>query len=130
MESFKFQLTDLLSLCENLANELDRDKCWFLHKNAKFDNGQKLGPILSSFRQKFIKAIKISSNGEKTVLGPTYKVGYGGSSKSAHASIKDDSRHYKFKDAKVAVNKTHIICLHILLRVHELIGAEYPQKYK
>jgi len=130
MENFNFQSADLLKLCETLFNDLEKNKCWFLRDNIKFDSTLKPGGILSSFRQRYIKAIKISHDGEKIVLGPTYKVGYGGSSKSAHGLIKDYYKDHTLDDVKHHLMKIPLISMIILSRVVELANIECSEKHK
>ena len=130
MEYLNFQSNNLLNICKTLVNDLDRKECWFLNESTKFDQNLKSSQILSSYRKKYIRAIKISTDGEKIALGPTYKLGYGGSSKSAHATVKNNSRVCTREETKLAVIKTHIICLNILLRVSEIGGIGCPPEHK
>jgi hypothetical protein len=129
IENFNFQSNELLAQCKILINDLDRDKCWFLRTGANFDSNLNLS-IMSSFRQRYKKAISIASSGEKVVLGPTYKVGYGGSSKSAHALIEEYCRDFTLDDVKHSINKIPVICLNILLRAFEIVNIDYPKNFK
>lgn len=124
IENFSHQSKDLLAICKSLINEVQKNKCWFLQNSANFKSDQNPNKILTSYRHRYKKAIKISNDDEKVALGPTYKVGYGGSSKSAHALIKEDSRHFNIKDVKARITKIPFICLHILSRVVEIANIE------
>ena len=129
IENFNVQFIQLLDRCKALIKVSDRNKCWFLRPGINFDS--KLGQdVMSSFRQRYKKAISIATNGEKVVLGPTYKVGYGGSSKSAHALVDEYFRDYTFDDVKHAINKIPVICLNILSRVSKIADIKCPQNFK
>lgn len=130
LENFNFQSADLLNLCETLFNDVDDNKCWFLKDNIKFNVALKPNQILSSFRQRYKKGIKIAHDGEKVVLGPTYKVGYGGSSKSAHGLIKDHYKDHTLEDIKHKIIKIPLICMNILCRVSEIAEIECSEKHK
>lgn len=129
IENFNSQFTELLDRCKALIKDLDRNKCWFLNPSINFDSKLERN-IMSSLRQRYKKAISIATSGEKVVLGPTYKVGYGGSSKSAHALVEDHFRDYTLDDVKHAINKIPVICLNILLRAFEIASIECPQNFK
>ncbi len=129
IENFNFQFTELLDRCKALIKDLDRNKCWFLNPSINFDSKLEQN-IMSSFRQRYKKAISIATSGEKVVLGPTYKVGYGGSSKSAHALVEEHFRDYTFDDVKHAINKVPVIGLNILSRAFEIANIECPQNFK
>ncbi len=77
IENFNHQFKELLTRCKKLINDLDKGKCWFLNPKVNF-NSKAQQSVMSSYRQRYMKAVQITSNGEKVVLGPTYKVGYGG----------------------------------------------------
>lgn len=128
IENFTNQSKDLLNKCNALIKKLDKNKCWFLKSGATFD--LKDQPIISSYRQRYKKALSIATDGEKIVLGPTYKVGYGGSSKSAHALIDEHFRDYSFEDVKHAIHKIPVICLNILQRAFQLANIECPKNFK
>lgn len=129
IENFDSQLTDLLNRCKALIKELDKDKFWFLKPGINFDSKLEQN-IMSSYRQRYKKALSIATDGEKIVLGPTYKVGYGGSSKSAHALIDEHFKDYSFEDVKHAIHKVPVICLNILFRVFKLTNIECPKNFK
>lgn len=129
IENFNFQFKELLDRCKALIKELDRNKCWFLNPSINFDSKLEQN-IMSSFRQRYKKTISIATSGEKVVLGPTYKVGYGGSSKSAHALVEEHFRDYTFDDVKHAINKVPVICLNILFRAFEIANIECPKNFK
>jgi len=129
IENFNFQFKELLGRCKALIKDLDRSKCWFLNPSIDFGSEPKQN-IMSSFRQRYKKAILIATSGEKVVLGPTYKVGYGGSSKSAHALVEEHFKDYTFDDVKHAINKVPVICLNILSRASEIANIDYPQNFK
>ncbi len=128
IENFTNQSKDLLSKCNALVNKLDKNKCWFLRPGATFD--LKDQSIISSYRQRYKKALSIATDGEKIVLGPTYKVGYGGSSKSAHALIDEHFKDYSFEDVKHVIHKIPVICLNILQRAFQLANIECPKNFK
>ncbi len=64
VENFKFQFTELLDRCKALVKDLDRNKCWFLNPSIDFDSKLEQN-IMSSFRQRYKKAISIATDGEK-----------------------------------------------------------------
>ncbi|MDD4981554.1 MAG: DUF5677 domain-containing protein [Candidatus Omnitrophica bacterium] len=129
MGNFNFQSKELLTRCKALADDLDRDKCWFLNSSITFDSNLGLN-IMSSIKQRYKKALSIATSGEKIVLGPTYKVGYGGSSKSAHALAEEHFKDFTVEDVKHAINKIPVICINVLSRAFEIADIEYPQKFK
>jgi hypothetical protein len=124
--NFDYQISDLQDRCTMLSKNLDKKKCWFLGHG--FDFNKKI--LMSSYRQRYIKALSIATNGEKVVLGPTYKVGYGGSSKSAHALVDDHFRDYTFEDVKRTINKIPVISLNILDRAFKLSNLDCPKNFK
>lgn len=129
IENFNSQSSDLLDRCKVLIKGLNKDKCWFLKPGINFDS--KLDQnIMSSYRQRYKKALSIATDGEKIVLGPTYKVGYGGSSKSAHALVDEHFKDYSFNDVKHTINKVPVICLNILFRAFEIANVECPKNFK
>jgi len=128
IENFTSQSKDLLNRCNALSKKLEKNRCWFLKSGATFDlKGQ---PIMSSYRERYKKALSIATDGEKIVLGPTYKVGYGGASKFAHALIDEHFRDYSFEDVKHAIHKIPVICLNILQRAFQLANIECPKNFK
>ena len=129
MENFNFQSKELLARCKILIKALDRDKCWFLRSGVNFDSNPDSN-IMSSFKQRYKKAISIATSGEKVILGPTYKVGYGGPSKSAHALIEDHFRDFTLNDVKHALNKIPVTCLNILSRAFEIANIDCPKNFK
>jgi len=129
IENFNSQSSDLLDRCKGLVKRLNKDKCWFLKQGINFDSKLDLN-TMSSYRQRYKKALSIATDGEKIVLGPTYKVGYGGSSKSAHALVEEHFKDYSFDDVKHAINKVPVICLNILSRVFQLADIECPKNFK
>jgi len=129
IENFNFQSKELLARCRALIKTLDRDKCWFLGLGVNFDSNSHSN-ITSSFRQRYKMAISIATSGEKAVLGPTYKVGYGGSSKSAHALIEEYFRNFTLDDVKHTINKIPVICLNVLLKAFEIANIDYPKSFE
>ena len=128
IENFSFQYNELLKRCKTLISELDKSKCWFLNPGVNFGS-EPTQTIMSSFRQRFKKALLVANDGEKVVLGPTYKVGYGGTSKSAHASVEEHLRDYNAEDVKHKIGKIPIICLNILQRISEIGNIEWPKNF-
>jgi len=57
-------------------------------------------------------------------------VGYGGSSKSAHALIEEHFRDFALDDVKHAINKIPVICFNIFLRAFEIANIDCPKNFK
>lgn len=129
VENFKHESKELLDQCKKLIRDLEKEKCWFLDQRLNFDSKTQ-GKIMSSYSHRYKKALQIASEGEKILLGPTYKTSYGRSSESAHSTIKEWDEDYTFNDARFMINKTFMICFNILSRISELTGSSLPQKFK
>lgn len=95
-------------------------KCWYL-KNKQSIQNHRRGPLLSSFRQRFIEALSISSLREKTALVYTYGKGFSEASRNIHFSpgkpdVNDAVGRFSF-----GITQSGLLAIYIINRAHSLL---------
>jgi len=114
----------IYNLVKTLLSNVAVQDCWFLKQVAELNSfdGVKPSNVLASYASIFDKAILKATRAENTVLGPTYKVGYGKTSNSIHFSVRSSKQEHSFDGLRALVHHTALLNLHILNRAYEVAG--------
>jgi len=82
--------------------------------------------FLQSTWDKFRRAVKISSDDERLILGMSYEHAFGGSSRSIHLNIGGPTYNADIERVRTGIGRVGLLCLHVVNKAHHLSGIK-PQ---
>lgn len=105
-------LMEKIRLAENSIDDIS--KCWYLYFKKSIDEYKK-GSLLSSVRNRLLKALKIANPREKTAIGYNYEISFAETSRNIHfnpirSDLNDTVSRFKFGIAQCGSLITSILC--------------------
>lgn len=109
---------------------IDRRKRWYLQKPEPANSRWKTrSPRLSSFRSRYMDAIKICTDSELVGIGKSYTSAYG-RSRDMHFTAHDNSDDFREEDMILGVTRCLLMSLAILRRSTVMLGFEKEEEFQ
>lgn len=113
--NYAHQEADLVQRADNLAQNLDPQKCWY----AVVKKGR-ITHSLKTFGDKFKAVFPKMKVGQKAILR-THHVSFGSQSKSLHPDSSAGSRNLKLDDVNSHLGRVGLLTLHVVVAAKDLM---------